>query len=215
MRFDVAVITVTNSLSEVEELLAPYNEQDEEFFEFTPSDTLTLQEVRAEYAKLSPKEKRDYNDYPSWLACEHGMVECDGQVGYFENPNAHYDYYSVKIAPSHIVPKAFRPNAELAKKAATFWDEYVEGGDRKKQEVLAENQHKFLYHPQFYRNEYRTKSTYVNYMSHPHLPYAIVLPGGSYRSRHQYMNADDFICEWEMSIAENQGRYITFVNCHI
>ena len=90
--FSVAVFS--RHPEEVEELLAPYNEQteDEEYLEFEEACE-SMEDIRARYAQ----EKRDSESFEAFLSRWYGYdynEELDA-CGYLCNPNAKWDWWEI------------------------------------------------------------------------------------------------------------------------
>lgn len=77
MHMTVAVFTNTNQESELEDLLVPMLEGNEDCFAFVPCNWPVCDE--------------DIRDF--------GLVKENGRWGHMENPNAHFDYYNVEKKP--------------------------------------------------------------------------------------------------------------------
>lgn len=74
MHFTAAVFTNTNRVDELEDLLTPLLEGNEDYFEFIPYTF-----------PVSDKEAEDF-----------GMVNQDGIWGYMENPYTQFDYWDIE-----------------------------------------------------------------------------------------------------------------------
>lgn len=82
MHFTCAVFTNTTNPDELENLLTPMLEGNDDYFEFCPSnDPVTEEEAE------------------QW-----GLVCQDGIWGYLENPNAQFDYWDVEGKPTLCAP---------------------------------------------------------------------------------------------------------------
>lgn len=77
MHFTIAVFTNTTDYSELEDLLTPMLEGNEDYFEFCPS-----------------QDPVDDEEAETW-----GLVKQDGVYGYIENPNAQFDYWDAVKKP--------------------------------------------------------------------------------------------------------------------
>ena len=73
-----------------EELLEPYNEQDEAYMEFQPCEE-TQEELQAEYNKV--KKKYSYQSFEQFMSEYYGYHKEGDAWGYLTNPNAKWDWY--------------------------------------------------------------------------------------------------------------------------
>lgn len=76
-----------------EEQLAPYQENNmgdcpEEYLVFIDK----TEDLKSEWGKLTEDDRSEYEDFNSF-AMEDGYEDHDGKYGYFENPNAKWDWY--------------------------------------------------------------------------------------------------------------------------
>ena len=88
------VAVFANNPYQFDELLAPYSETDEEYFEFMPLDDDGYQFARAAYDRMPDDVKPE--SFERFLTDE-GYVNdpVSGEVGYMANPNAKWDYYTL------------------------------------------------------------------------------------------------------------------------
>ena len=222
-------------IEDVDNLLAPYDEQNEDYFEFQEDASEDLETLRKNYEEDEEKDDMTFED---WLGGYNGCVLRDGKLGYMTNPNAKWDWYDAdggrwrnaglyRLKPGEkpdewnrvkVKQMDFSPNQEEYRQAETFWDEYVEGKAPEKYP------HAFL-KPEYYRRTYGTKEFYVSYNADVTRPYAFVTPDGEWHEQGQMgwfgistdtqesiaQNADD----WQEAIQDYQGLYLVYVDCHI
>ena len=81
------VAVFANHSDDFDELLAPYDENNEAFFTFHPVDEADL---RRDFEAC----QKDW-DFETWLTHNQYCRDEDGQVGYMCNPDAKWDYYNL------------------------------------------------------------------------------------------------------------------------
>lgn len=77
-------------IEDVDNLLAPYDEQNEDYFEFQEDTCEDIGTLRKKYEE--DEEKGDIT-FEEWLKEYSGYVLQDGKLGYRSNPNAKWDWY--------------------------------------------------------------------------------------------------------------------------
>lgn len=217
-----------------EELLAPYNEQDEAFMEFEPSEE-TKEELLAKYEEV--KDKYSYQSFDEFMENYYGYHrDQDGQWGYFTNPNAKWDWYQEggrwngffrakngEMTNSELVSEIdFSMDKQKYEKAIRFWEVAVEGQPLKEGET--EEDFLFLWKPEYYREQYGTKEKYAEQTASV-LPWAFVTADGEWVENGTMgwwaMNdatqnsRDAFMEAFKKYVAEHPDMTVTAVDCHI
>lgn len=227
--FCVFVFQNPDSCLTVDDLLAPYCEQDEAYFEFQPAPE-TMEELVKTYDEV--REKYSYKTFDDYMEQYHGYTEKDGVWGYMCNPNARWDWWQEggrwgleRIAlPENPTAKdiSLAPDREAAEKASRFWDVYVEGNPL----AAGEEKSDFdsFWKPEYYRDKYGTKEAYVEYMS-VEVPYAFVTSDGEWCEvgRMGWWACDDataesraaFMKAYKEYVGEHPDELVTVVDCHI
>lgn len=231
--FNVAVFSYHPE--DVEELLAPYNEQteDEEYLEFEKACE-SIKDIRAEY-ELS---KRDGEGFDAFVSRWYGYVYNEelGAYGYYRNPNAEWDWWEIggrwhnelrlkqgkKCDQAQVRDVDFSPDAEAASAARRFWEVYVEG------QPLAEDENpedfKSVFNREHYIDQCGDKETYVK-MKSCFRCWAFLTPDGEWHEQGQmgwFGVGDDtkesrarFTLELESMLKSSPDLWITIVDCHI
>lgn len=227
--FCVFVFQNPNSCLTVDDLLAPYCEQDEAYFEFQPAPE-TMEELVKTYDEV--REKYDYKSFDDYMENYHGYTKEDGIWGFTNNPNARWDWWQEggrwgdeKMAlPENPTAKdiTFASDPENAKKAERFWDVFVEG--KPLQEYEKESDFFSFWKPEYYRVKYGTKEFYVEEMS-TDIPYAFVTADGEWcePGRMGWWACDDSTAESRVAYAKaykeyvqnHPDYYVHVIDCHI
>lgn len=215
----------------IEELLAPYNEQDEEYMEFEPAVEST-EELMATYKE----HKDEYEDIDDFMENYYGYHQNDyGEWGYITNPNAKWDWYviggrwsqylrlknsNLRVDEAYVRDIDFGIDPEKYKKALRFWEIAVEGA-----EPTAEEKEKwFFYRSEYYVQEYGTKEKYAE-MSASLSPFAVVTADGEWHEAGNMgwfgmsdttKESRDKLSEYfKKYVEENPNLLLTVVDCHI
>ena len=195
------------SPEDVEELLAPFNEN-------------TLD---SKYLEFVVDEEGEFN-------------EENGEVGYFENPKAKWDWYEIGGRWSNLLRLKnsfencdqaqvrdvdFSPRQEVVKALERYWEINVECMPLTENE--SENDFYSVYSPEFYKERYGTKEEYVRLRS-SFSTYAFVTPDGGWVAQGEMgwfgvgtdtKNSEDMYREkLEEMIRNNPYLWITIVDCH-
>jgi hypothetical protein len=188
--YAVAVFSDSPDRFEFDRLLAPFDETDEKYYVFKP---VTDEELVSGWEKFHEQNPNWY--YSQWLE---QMYHLQGnQYGYYYNPNAKYDYYSLdgKAYMYELTPEAERelaahkddPDFEYPvfyKKSQLHWfggndeDDRDEARWRKCWAKLRKNDGDGFFSFRYYEERYGTVSQYVKEMMRPATPYAFVTPDG-------------------------------------
>ena len=217
-----------------EELLAPYNEQDEAFMEFEPCEE-TKEELQAKYQEV--KDEYSYQSFDQFMKEYYGYhQDQDGQWGYFTNPNAKWDWYQEggrwdgffrakngEMVNSELVSEIdFSPDQQAYDKAIRFWEVMVDGQPLKEGE--AQGDFFTLWKPEYYREQYGTKEKYA--MSQASVtPWAFVTADGDWvesgnmgwwgMSDATQDSRSAFDAAFKKYVEENPYMTVTAVDCHI
>lgn len=230
--FNVAVFSY--SPEEVEELLAPYNEQteDEEYLEFEKACE-SVEDIRAEY-ELS---KQDGEGFDTFVYRWYGYVYNEelGAYGFYRNPNAKWDWWEIgrnwhnslrlkqggRCDQAQVWDVDFSQDAEAAAKARRFWEVCVEG------QPLRETEDPEDFKPvnkKYCIDQCGDKETYVK-MQSGFTCWAFLTPDGEWHEQGQmgwFGVGDDtkesrarFTLELENMLKSSPDLWITIVDCHI
>lgn len=95
----IGLVFVDTKITDIENLLAPFNERDDNYYEFFDC----TEEVEETFNSLPDKDEDkktkhpcDKEHYPTIKSLAEdwfGYEEIDGKYGHFANPNAKYDWY--------------------------------------------------------------------------------------------------------------------------
>lgn len=232
---------ICNDPSDVESLLAQYNEQDDAYCTFHV-EFANIQEAEAAFEEWKTDNQDTdfhYKDVYQWLEDWHGYTECDGAYGSYWNDDAKWDWYDDDggrwrgafdeyLKPGYdeesyhhrVKDYNFGRSEKAAQKAAELWDGYV----------LGQNPEKFkniFWKKEYYTERYGTKENYIEASSYPSRPYAFVTPDGEWHevgsmgwwgmdsaTQEGMKNYRD---EWMATINDPdlQDCYVVWVDCHI
>ena len=222
-------------IEDVDNLLAPYDEQNEDYFEFQEDASEDLETLRKNYEE---DEEKDGMTLEDWLGGYNSCVLRDGKLGYMTNPNAKWDWYDAdggrwsnaglyRLKPGEkpdewnrvkVKQMDFSPNETKRREAEIFWDDYVEGRNPKKVPFPA-------WKPEYYLATYGTKEFYADYCAHDKRPHAFVTPDGEWHeqgtmgwfglSTSKKETIAQNMEEWEQALRDYQGLYLVYVDCHI
>lgn len=233
--FSVAVITKTEDNKEITRLLAPYQENNnldcpKEYLEFFDID----EKLRDRYKNESKAIKKrfptfeEYVDYYGYKKNEY-----TGKYGYYENPNAKWDWYSIggrfdyadgfgyftKLKDIDLNPIESEYNGALR-----YWEVVVEGSPIREDEN--ENWFFSIYKPEYYTEQFKTKEDYALDCS-TFSTWAMVTPDGEWyengtmgwfacsdatmESRNDFKK---FFYNY-LKNPDNKEYFLTIVDCHI
>ena len=220
---------------DVDKLLAPYDEENTNYFEFEEDENVSLEELKAEYEADEEKGRLSFEE---WLLHYDGLYLCNGKVGYRSNPNAKWDWYDADGGrwaktglyqlkegekPDEwnrvkVKQMDFSPNEAKRREAGIFWDDYVEGRNPKKVPFPE-------WKPEYYLETYGTKEFYADYCAHDKRPHAFITPDGEWHeqgtmgwfgiSTSKKETIAQNMEEWEQALQDYQGLYLVYVDCHI
>lgn len=231
--FSVAVFS--HHPGDVEELLAPYNEQteDEEYLEFEEACE-SMEDIRARYAQ----EKQDRESFEDFLRRWYGYDYNEElkACGYFCNPNAKWDWWEIggrwhnelrlkqgeKCDQAQLKDIDLSPDVEELAKARRFWEVCVEG------QPLAQNENpedfKPFFRQEYYIDQFGDKETYATRVT-GFTCWAFVAPNGEWYENGQmgWFAANDatketrdrFALELEDMLKSDPNLWLTIVDCHI
>lgn len=158
-----------------------------------------------------------------------------GKYGYWENPNAKWDWWQVggrasnwfktkdgqSVNDCQVKDLDLSPDEEARKKALRFWEIVVEGAELLPGEEKPFNRYK----PSYYLDQYGDKETYAADKASP-APWAFITPDGTW---HEKGAMGWFACsdatqdsrktfreEWDAAIAAASPEdWVVIVDCHI
>ena len=226
----VAVFSNTGSSDAFDELLAPYSEIDESYYEFIPTE----KDVNALYAEFKEKNPESTASLEEYLADSRNYIQEDGVWGYRRNPNAKWDWYTLDGKDylyntkegEGLGDECFYRKSQIdfsdydVEKDGIFWDWYVDGKPLPDGVEMREP----WYKREYYLERYGTKEQYLK-ESASKAPYAYVTPDGVWHApgdvgwfgvsdeTAEAMNAH--IDEWKAFLASAEDPYVSFVDCHI
>lgn len=227
------VAVFANSPHEFDELLAPYSENNEEYFEFFP---LTGEELDNVYIDFN--NRRDTFETFEEYVEDYGYKYDNGQIGHFYNPNAKWDYYSLdggdwmfemkhgecyddegnaRKNQFNYKNKSFN-KTELTRK----WKKNKKLAEEKEGSDEVKNLHiKFA---KYFMDDNPNLEDYL-YKNSLEYPYAFITPDGEWHAPGTvgwFATSNDtaesmlaYVKEWEQWINSDENPYVNFVDCHI
>lgn len=211
-------------------LLVPYDENNEDFFVFEPVDQAVIGERWKKFHELNPKwTAKDY------LKEMWHFDQKTGRFGYWSNPNALYDYYT--IGGKDYLFETFEDAnpGEFRKKSEVDWrivdtDEPIPDKITKITRLIEEWE-KFsvegdgLFTPEYYLDRYVNRDYYIDEMLRPLTPYAFIAPDGKLHapgkvgwfgtSSETVETSREYFREFAEFIAFEPDCYVTVCDCHI
>lgn len=227
--YQVAVFA--NHPSEFEELLAPYNEADETYFEEVParhpSDYL-----KERYDDLVKRDLLKDESFEEWLD-DLGYVIKNGMVCVYKNPNGKWDWYTLnggawmfdlKDGEEYDDTGYARKNQynyintdTSAKECDIHWLNMLETASTSKNRDNVTSADRFL-------SQYPQQEDYTKSVMNIH-PYAYITPDGVWHAPGTvgwFGMSDDtpdtyrkYLDEWIEYVNSVDNPYVTFVDCHI
>lgn len=224
---------------DVELLLAPYQENN---MGDCPSEYLQFEdrteEVKADYEAYVLKHMNDDDALMSmseFNKSNDGWTEIDGRFGYFENPNAKWDWWVVggrwsgewkntsgePCDEMQIKDINWESDEEAYKDAIRFWEIAVEGAALKE----GEEEPFIMWKPAYYLERYGDKETYAAHQA-SNMFYAFVTPDGKWHEQGEmgwfgFSNATketmaNYKSEFEGFVKSlNPEYWLVVVDCHI
>lgn len=212
-----------------DDMLAPYSETDRTYYRFIPS-TRTEEQFRADYEKNKIPHDDEFPDFEQWLK-DIGYVREHNIIGYYGNPNAKWDWYSLDGGDwqfelledeeyddrgfarknqfdylSHISDSTCAAMYKSLKKDAESDDEYAR--DEAIEMLKA----------------FPTLEEYMDYMKY-NWPYAFITPDGVWHapgnigwfasSNDSAVSRKEYMEDWKRWINSPDNPYVNFVDCHI
>ncbi len=227
----------SHDTEDVDELLAPYNEQDETYCELVPAADEDQCAAREAFENREDKDE-SFEDFIWSYDCLRENES--GELCHFYNPNAKWDWYDSdggRWACCGMYPlKAgeepdefnrvtvsqmdFSMDMDKYHQAEVFWDEYVIGGKSSGDKYPDQ-----FYRPEYYLDRYGTKENYAEYYADVQRPYAFITPDGTWHETGSMgwfgfdstdrQTMDAYEAEWKQAVAQHQDCYLTYVDCHI
>lgn len=225
---------ICNDPGDIDRLLAPYSEVNEEYYSFHPVFN-NKNEAMAAYEAEDHLIKDKYN-FDDWCNVYHNYEVIGNKYGHNYNDNAKWDWYTVggrwdgemeeylkdnvdlEQCYFKVGDYNFGLNERLANEAEAFWEGYVEGKDPDAED---------LFKPSYYTSLYKNKYEYINSMAYPCTPFAFVDSDGNWfengkmgwfachdGTRQSRMTYEQ---QWKMATTDinNQDKYLVWVDCHI
>ena len=224
----LAVFSKTGT--DFDELLEPYDEENENYFEFVPLDKDEIEKYKEDFKK---QYETDFEKYLCDLGyCRHGNI-----YGYMTNKQGYYDYYSLngkdhlfslkkdkQISHDetyhHISDYDLSNDNEQYKKSKRFYELYVDHLPLKP----GESEPTSFFKEEYYRERYLSAENYAWEMSIPH-PYAFVTSEGEWiapgvvgwfgMSDETAKSQREYIKKWEAYVKAHPEEYVSFADCHI
>lgn len=225
------VAVFANDPSEFENLLAPYSETDEQYFEYIPANKPDdyLQE---RYAALKEKGLLKDTNFNKWLE-DLGYIVKDGMICYYGNPNAKWDWYSLDGGEWEFDLKrgeeyddtgfgrknqySYHNSERTAKECREHWVAQLQKA------AIGENRDEVKAAEAFLKT-YPDPDKYVERIMTIH-PYAFITPDGVWHAPGTvgwFGMSDDtdesyatYMKEWIDYINSDENPYVTFADCHI
>ena len=211
-----------------DQLLAPYSENDTDYFSFMPLD-----EDKIEWLKSFHQEHYPEMSFEEFLTSE-GYINSpeDGSIGFMANPDAKWDWYALDggdwqfdLLPNNSGDgrkndyRYTEPdyNENQAKKTYKRMVKIVDSGEDPLGTIPKEEAEQFL-------KDYPDEELYLltrkwNY------PYAFITPDGEWHAPGTvgwWAISDDtpeslkkYILEWVEFISSSENPFVNFVDCHI
>lgn len=229
----------SHDTEDVDDLLAPYNEGNEEYYEFVPATDEEIQDAKKAWMNRFDEDKDDtFEDY---ARREFGL-EPDGnfRLSHYYNPNAKWDWYDAdggrwahcgmyrlkagegpdEFNRVTVGQMDFSLDMDKYRQAEVFWDEYVIGGKPSGDKYP----HQF-YRPEYYLDRYGTKEKYAESYADVQRPYAFITPDGTWYEMGSMgwfgfdstdrKTMDAYAEAWKQAVEQHQDCYLTYVDCHI
>ena len=195
-----------------------------------------LKALHAKIVVLSFKEL--YPTIEEYLEdfCGYEYDEEGGDYGYWENPNAKWDYYSIggrwngilniksETNNAYIRDVDLSPDPEIYKKSIRFWEVAIDGDDLKPGEQ--ENDFNTYYRKEFYIDRYLNKETYAKIQSSFNT-FAVITSDGVWHEKGEMgwwgfsSETPEESLDWDLNYKKrfidtvDPDWTITIVDCHI
>ena len=136
--FTVGVFIDPKRGKKLEELLAPYQENN---MEDCPKEYLEFFECPAEDIEEYEEHKDEYETLDEFMDKYHGYKKDDitGKYGYWENPNAKWDWYTIGGRWSNSIITKNGRKCDYAKLKDIDWDKIRENKKRNAEEIWDKN----------------------------------------------------------------------------
>jgi hypothetical protein len=220
--------------SRFDALLAPYSESDEAYFRFIKS-TRTEEQFKADYELNKAYEKEQqaesFPDYETWLKGI-GYERVNGVIGYYGNPNATWDWYTLNGGDWQFSLKNeedYDDGGPYTKNQYAYLDENYSVKEteelyRHLQENAKESDNEYIRQDaQDMLNNF-TLEEYMEYQKWK-FPYAYITPDGVWHAPGTvgwFAASDDTAAsrkkywqDWMAWIQSDENPYVNFVDCHI
>ena len=219
---------------DIESLLAPFNEQDENYMKFYPTD-YSKEELEKTYKEV--KEVLGCKTLDEFMRKYYGFIQNeDGEWGYMSNSNAKWDWYQVggrwngffRTKDGQDSNEALAkdldlsPDPEVYRHALRFWEVIVEGSPLQGWEEEAD--FFSIYKPTYYIDQYGDKEHYAQSAS-SQAPWAFVTADGDWLEKGQMgwwcvsdatqETRSTFEDAYRQYVADHPDLIVTAVDCHI
>ena len=228
--FSVAVLHRADQT--VEELLAPYDEEQEKAIELEYTREEAIKAAREEYRGNEDKTDEECIKFFAEMTCY--ITDADGNVYAKYNPNARWDWYVIggrfagrlrvngdRTDSAKVGEIDFSPDPEVYKDSLRFWEVVVEYKPAKPEE-----EHFSIYNEKYYRETYGDRETFarVNSLFKTH---AVITPDGEWHERGEVgyfgesSETPEEGIEWDKKYVErfidgaDKELILTVVDCHI
>jgi len=206
----------------VESLLAPYDENNKDYFRFKPVD---MDAMRKAYEGWGKEHYATIGDYLTADGC---FQNDEGVWGYMANPDARWDWWAEggrydnllaltgEYVDEGVVSRMdWSPDEESRAEALEWWDKNIASDEPEDQ---------LFFRPEYYLERYGDRETYAA-TSASRAPYAFVSSDGAWheRGRVGWFAIDDATKDSITAFEEVFARYVkehpdeivTVVDCHI
>lgn len=213
------------------ELLAPYGEDNDQVFEFIPA-TRTVAQLEEDFKANAEKGYvSDDTSFEDWVQAI-GYKFVDGVLGYYANPNAKWDWYTLNGGDWMFDLKRgekYDENGNAKKNQYSYKDKEFDKeywtSVYEEMKQTADNRD----HPEYeYANAVLTAYPTLNKYLHDKrllYPYAYITPDGAWHapgnmgwfamSDETPESTAEYLKGWEDYIKSDENPYVNFVDCHI
>ena len=227
--YAVAVFSYENTEKAFHDMLAPYSENNKDYFVFEQVTQKEIDEKWKKFHQQNPKWK--YVDYLKEM-----FKKQDGKYGYYYNPHAKWDWYTLDgrdylFGPKDKVKKAIRKAGvwpQFLKKSEINWKHNADAPSKKtikKKWKLLTEQNDDQAMKDYYLKTYGTEEKFMESELETTIPYAFVTPDGAWHAPGVvgwFGTSDDteeswktYKGIWENFIKNGPDCYVSLVDCHI
>ena len=228
--FSVAVLHRADQT--VEELLAPYDEEQEKAIELEYTRDEAIKAAQEDYTGNEDKTDEECIKFFAEMPCY--VVDKVGNVYAKYNPDARWDWYVIggrfagrlrvngeRLDSARIGEIDISPDPETYKQSLRFWDVVVEHKPAKPEE-----EHFSIYNEKYYRETYGDRETFARIQS-MFKTHAVITPDGEWHERGEVgwfgesSETPEEGIEWDKNYVErfvdcaDKELILTIVDCHI